>query len=234
MKVFLGVHRSGEVKHPNDRSSISTTQPNHHSKPPLYLDRPIHTHILSSSNFNSLEPIYFWIHYILQLKIQQIKHKIMNALKLYKLGNQHALLSWSYSAAPRLPRAYTVVAPPLKRPRNNLRVKASSAGAGAGGEGQNSSRRTFLTLEEAGLVEISGLDAHERFLCRLTVRIRLRHIFLPLLLLLYNCNWKFITPFNLVVRVNYIWDFSFKIYSMSNGYIDLMRFVLFRICLDCS
>nr|GMD93041.1 receptor-interacting protein, putative [Ipomoea batatas]GMD93042.1 receptor-interacting protein, putative [Ipomoea batatas] len=93
----------------------------------------------------------------------------MNALKLYKLGNQHALLSWSYSAAPRLPRAYTVLAPPLKRPRNNLRVKASSAGAGAGGEGQNSSRRTFLTLEEAGLVEISGLDAHERFLCRLTI-----------------------------------------------------------------
>ncbi|XP_019169251.1 PREDICTED: uncharacterized protein LOC109165086 [Ipomoea nil] len=95
----------------------------------------------------------------------------MNALKLYKLGNQHALLSWSYSAAPRsparVPRAYTVLAP-LKRPRN-LRVKASSSGAGAGGEGQNSSRRTFLTLEEAGLVEISGLDAHERFLCRLTI-----------------------------------------------------------------
>lgn len=30
-------------------------------------------------------------------------------------------------------------------------------------------RRTFLTLEEAGLVEMSGLDTHERFLCRLTV-----------------------------------------------------------------
>ncbi|XP_030476833.2 uncharacterized protein LOC115693908 [Syzygium oleosum] len=30
-------------------------------------------------------------------------------------------------------------------------------------------RRSFLTLEEAGLVEISGLSTHERFLCRLTV-----------------------------------------------------------------
>lgn len=31
-------------------------------------------------------------------------------------------------------------------------------------------RRTFLSLEEAGLVEISGLSTHERFLCRLTVQ----------------------------------------------------------------
>ncbi|CAK8530454.1 unnamed protein product [Lathyrus sativus] len=30
-------------------------------------------------------------------------------------------------------------------------------------------RRTFLTLEEAGLVEMSGLSTHERFLCRLTI-----------------------------------------------------------------
>uniref|UniRef100_A0A453DB54 Uncharacterized protein n=1 Tax=Aegilops tauschii subsp. strangulata TaxID=200361 RepID=A0A453DB54_AEGTS len=29
--------------------------------------------------------------------------------------------------------------------------------------------RTFLSLEEAGLVEMSGLSTHERFLCRLTV-----------------------------------------------------------------
>jgi hypothetical protein len=36
--------------------------------------------------------------------------------------------------------------------------------------GENKSeRRTFLTLEEAGLVEMSGLSTHERFLCRLTV-----------------------------------------------------------------
>ncbi|PKI74843.1 uncharacterized protein LOC116206449 [Punica granatum] len=30
-------------------------------------------------------------------------------------------------------------------------------------------RRTFLTMEEAGLVEASGLSTHERFLCRLTI-----------------------------------------------------------------
>ncbi|KAF3451576.1 hypothetical protein FNV43_RR07671 [Rhamnella rubrinervis] len=34
---------------------------------------------------------------------------------------------------------------------------------------KSSERRTFLTLEEAGLVEISGLSTHERFLCRLTI-----------------------------------------------------------------
>lgn len=48
-------------------------------------------------------------------------------------------------------------------------VKAS---ADAGEESDNQSkteRRSFLSLAEAGLVEISGLGAHEKFLCRLTV-----------------------------------------------------------------
>ncbi|XP_057544140.1 uncharacterized protein LOC130823524 [Amaranthus tricolor] len=30
-------------------------------------------------------------------------------------------------------------------------------------------RKTFLSLQEAGLVELSGLSTHERFLCRLTI-----------------------------------------------------------------
>lgn len=30
-------------------------------------------------------------------------------------------------------------------------------------------RKGFLSLEEAGLVEISGLGTHEKFLCRLTI-----------------------------------------------------------------
>lgn len=34
---------------------------------------------------------------------------------------------------------------------------------------KKSGPRSFLTLEEAGLVEISGLSSHERFLCRLTI-----------------------------------------------------------------
>ncbi|XP_044334870.1 uncharacterized protein [Triticum aestivum] len=33
---------------------------------------------------------------------------------------------------------------------------------------QEKEKRTFLSLEEAGLVEMSGLSTHERFLCRLT------------------------------------------------------------------
>ncbi|RWR88090.1 hypothetical protein CKAN_01707200 [Cinnamomum micranthum f. kanehirae] len=37
------------------------------------------------------------------------------------------------------------------------------------GEEKKSERRSFLSLEEAGLVEISGLSTHERFLCRLTI-----------------------------------------------------------------
>ncbi|XP_051144925.1 uncharacterized protein LOC127260914 [Andrographis paniculata] len=46
-----------------------------------------------------------------------------------------------------------------------LTVKLRS---GDGGE-KKSEQRSFLSLEEAGLVEISGLSTHERFLCRLTI-----------------------------------------------------------------
>ncbi|KAK8575278.1 hypothetical protein V6N12_062954 [Hibiscus sabdariffa] len=45
---------------------------------------------------------------------------------------------------------------------------SNSQGGGAGGE-KKTDRRSFLSLEEAGLVEISGLSTHERFLCRLTI-----------------------------------------------------------------
>ncbi|KAK7302687.1 hypothetical protein RJT34_13582 [Clitoria ternatea] len=48
--------------------------------------------------------------------------------------------------------------------RRHLHIKCS------GGQNEpQSQKRNFLTLEEAGLVEISGLSAHERFLCRLTI-----------------------------------------------------------------
>ncbi|XP_010905552.1 uncharacterized protein [Elaeis guineensis] len=40
---------------------------------------------------------------------------------------------------------------------------------GCQGEEKKSQKRSFLSLEEAGLVEISGLSTHERFLCRLTI-----------------------------------------------------------------
>ncbi|BBN13730.1 hypothetical protein MPTK1_6g05870 [Marchantia polymorpha subsp. ruderalis] len=47
------------------------------------------------------------------------------------------------------------------RRRGTLTVRA--IGGGAGGQS------TFLSYEEAGLIEMSELDMHERFLCRLTV-----------------------------------------------------------------
>ncbi|XP_008661699.1 uncharacterized protein [Zea mays] len=40
---------------------------------------------------------------------------------------------------------------------------------GSGADEQEQQKRTFLSLEEAGLVEMSGLSTHERFLCRLTI-----------------------------------------------------------------
>nr|CAB3488394.1 unnamed protein product [Digitaria exilis] len=43
------------------------------------------------------------------------------------------------------------------------------AAPGGGGAGEEQEKRTFLSLEEAGLVEMSGLSTHERFLCRLTI-----------------------------------------------------------------
>lgn len=55
-------------------------------------------------------------------------------------------------------------------------VRASADGAGEeedSGDQSKPERRSFLSLAEAGLVEISGLGAHEKFLCRLTVKIKL-------------------------------------------------------------
>ncbi|CAI5526241.1 unnamed protein product [Closterium sp. Naga37s-1] len=57
-------------------------------------------------------------------------------------------------------------APPARKifsrppPASRFAVRAIG---GAGGP------ETFLSLEEAGLVELAGLDAHERFLARLTI-----------------------------------------------------------------
>lgn len=41
------------------------------------------------------------------------------------------------------------------------------AGVGSGGGAPGS----FLTMEEAGLVEMASIDMHEKFLCRLTVHL---------------------------------------------------------------
>ncbi|KAK8952070.1 hypothetical protein KSP39_PZI003313 [Platanthera zijinensis] len=57
-------------------------------------------------------------------------------------------------------------APPLFPAAKNGNKKSRKLGVrGCGGEEKSGERRTFLSLEEAGLVEISGLSTHERFLC---------------------------------------------------------------------
>ncbi|KAJ8761662.1 hypothetical protein K2173_004438 [Erythroxylum novogranatense] len=49
------------------------------------------------------------------------------------------------------------------------RRKLVVTGCGGQESGKKPERPTFLSLEEAGLVEMSGLSTHERFLCRLTI-----------------------------------------------------------------
>ncbi|KAL3522159.1 hypothetical protein ACH5RR_014993 [Cinchona calisaya] len=51
--------------------------------------------------------------------------------------------------------------------RKQLSLRACTT-SNNGGE-KKTERSSFLSLEEAGLVEISGLSSHERFLCRLTI-----------------------------------------------------------------
>ncbi|WZY69104.1 hypothetical protein YC2023_001344 [Brassica napus] len=70
-------------------------------------------------------------------------------------------------------------------------VKACAATGESEDESREQSkteRRSFLTLAEAGLVEISGLGAHEKFLCRLTVfHILKKKVFaMPNFTLIYN------------------------------------------------
>ncbi|KZV37124.1 hypothetical protein F511_15044 [Dorcoceras hygrometricum] len=60
-------------------------------------------------------------------------------------------------------KARTKIPAPAGRGRN-LVLKACGDG------GQNKTgQRSFLSMQEAGLVEVSGLSSHERFLCRLTI-----------------------------------------------------------------
>ncbi|XP_010439474.1 PREDICTED: uncharacterized protein LOC104722915 [Camelina sativa] len=56
--------------------------------------------------------------------------------------------------------------------RRRLCLVRASAHAGeeeSGDQSKPAERRSFLSLAEDGLVEISGLGAHEKFLCRLTI-----------------------------------------------------------------
>ncbi|CAN7071040.1 unnamed protein product [Brassica oleracea var. botrytis] len=57
------------------------------------------------------------------------------------------------------------------RRRRELCLVKACAGTGEeeSRDQSKTEKRSFLTLAEAGLVEISGLGAHEKFLCRLTI-----------------------------------------------------------------
>lgn len=77
------------------------------------------------------------------------------------ISNHHKFSSFSESSSNGTSRRQ-------KLP-NFVAVRCISGGGG-GEENNSTERRTFLTLEEAGLVEMSGLSTHESFLCRLTVQ----------------------------------------------------------------
>ncbi|XP_054776766.1 uncharacterized protein LOC129285213 isoform X2 [Prosopis cineraria] len=84
----------------------------------------------------------------------------------------------------------------LKVGESNRRKIVKCRSINNGGEAEKESeRRSFLTLEEAGLVEISGLSTHERFLCRLTnLRALLSYFtsikFVAIESRMSNKNWK--------------------------------------------
>ncbi|XP_020269584.1 uncharacterized protein LOC109844844 isoform X2 [Asparagus officinalis] len=67
--------------------------------------------------------------------------------------------------------------PAATRPSSFLHQGGLSVGGRRGlvltvkcaGEEEKKGQRSFLSPEEAGLVEVSGLSTHERFLCRLTI-----------------------------------------------------------------
>jgi hypothetical protein len=85
----------------------------------------------------------------------------MNSLKLYKSCYQSPFLPNLHKKMVK----QTTVAPNKLVHGRKLAVRA----CGGLEPEKNSERRSFLSLEEAGLVEMSGISTHERFLCRLTV-----------------------------------------------------------------
>ncbi|KAK9056347.1 hypothetical protein SSX86_027437 [Deinandra increscens subsp. villosa] len=86
----------------------------------------------------------------------------MNALKLCKstTTGYHSSLISNYATDARRIKNLNAAS---KRTCFALRASVD------GQEDKTSSRRSFLSLEEAGIVEMSGLSSHEGFLCRLTI-----------------------------------------------------------------
>ncbi|EOA17597.1 hypothetical protein CARUB_v10005959mg [Capsella rubella] len=69
----------------------------------------------------------------------------------------------------RQTRSNNITFMPRTQGRRRPCLVRASAGEEESGDQSIPERRSFLSLAEAGLVEISGLGAHEKFLCRLTI-----------------------------------------------------------------
>jgi len=96
-----------------------------------------------------------------QFPEKESKNKQMISLQPYKSCLQTtSVFSPSNLTNHRHTQTSLIAQRKIKVHRRNVKCNA---------EEKKSERRTFLTLEEAGLVEMSGLSTHERFLCRLTV-----------------------------------------------------------------
>ncbi|KAK1420062.1 hypothetical protein QVD17_21370 [Tagetes erecta] len=87
------------------------------------------------------------------------------ALKLCKTTSYHSSLLSNYPAdAPIKNIVNATSTSRRRRRRRHFKVMRASID-----DNRSPERRSFLTLEEAGIVEMSGLSSHEAFLCRLTI-----------------------------------------------------------------
>lgn len=123
------------------------------------LDLHLHLHHTRESlnqSMNSTKPLLLNSFYRLPT---------MNSIKPCKTSYQPPFLSNPCKIPKRVMKLRSSFPPGKVADRRKVAVRVSS------GEGDEkiTERRSFLTLEEAGLVEMSGLSTHERFLCRLTV-----------------------------------------------------------------
>ncbi|KAL8228674.1 hypothetical protein R6Q57_013574 [Mikania cordata] len=87
----------------------------------------------------------------------------MDALNLCKTNGYHSTLLSNHSTDLAWIKNLKATSTKTSR-RTGFVLRAS-----VDGQEDKSERRSFLTLEEAGIVEMSGLSSHERFLCRLTI-----------------------------------------------------------------
>ncbi|CBI40860.3 unnamed protein product, partial [Vitis vinifera] len=123
------------------------------------LDLHLHLHHTRESlnqSMNSTKPLLLNSFYRLPT---------MNSIKPCKTSYQPPFLSNPCRIPKRVMKLRTSFPPGKVADRRKVAVRVSS---GEGDE-KRTERRSFLTLEEAGLVEMSGLSTHERFLCRLTI-----------------------------------------------------------------